>query len=466
MSVTLAGSERDDADTGTGHTPGRDLGLVIDPPASKWPELVGSSDVGEAGRQMRRELGLPEDRPVVMSGHQAEFWGPGILAKWIAGVVGAEALGACAAWLVADQDVGDAAQIRYPDADDDGSTRPGEARLDPARAPGEGAKPTSRQAPIDAGPATPGPLKQIASALRAHEQEPDAARQVQAALAGLAEPICPPPQAVFARELSRTTLFAELVDRMRQDPAACARAYNDAVARHPDAGVRPLVETDEARGVELPLWLIDEGGRRRRVTAAELADATPEQLAPRALLLTALVRLGACDLFIHGTGGGAYDQIMEDWIGAWLDRRPAPAAVVTATVLPDVPGVDLGAVERAERAAWRAHAAAHNPGLVGDERAADAKRELVGQIEAAKRAGLDPAPHFRRLHGLLAEFRGANSSDLGALTAEAERLTAQAAGSRRAAQVARDRTLAFPLMPRERLLALRDAIRGEFARIG
>lgn len=171
------------------------------------------------------------------------------------------------------------------------------------------------------------------------------------------------------------------------------------------------------------------------------------------------MRLGACDLFIHGTGGGAYDLVTEDWIGAWLGRPLAPAAVVTATVLPDVRVTNLHDAERADHASWLAHAARHNPGLLGDESADAAKRELLARIEQAKLVGQSPAPLFTQLHESLREARERHATTLETLDREAQRLQRAAGGARRGAQIARDRTLAFPLVPNDRLLALRDAIR-------
>ena len=443
------------------HTGGACPDLVIEPSASGWRNLIRFEPT-DTQQTLRRELGLPADQPVLMSGHQATLWGPGILAKWIACVEGARALGAHAAWLVADLDSGDASEVRYPARDEHGAPRPGLARLEPGRDAGERAKPTANQAPIHVDGHVPDAVHDIADALRAHEGETDAARQAHGALADLASPIVTAPSSVFARELSGTTLFAGLVERMRDEPDACARAYNDAVSRYPESGVRPLVVTDDSRGVELPLWVLTPLGGRRRATADDLHNTVVTSLAPRALLLTAIVRLGACELFIHGTGGGKYDKVTEDWVESWLGRRLAPAAVVTATVLPDVAGVDLGAGEAGDRAAWRAHAARHNPAILGDDEAGASKRDLLARIDAARDAGGDPGPHYRRLHEMLAAYRTRHAAEIENLADEAARLQGIAAGTRRGAQIARDRTLAFPFVPRDRLITLRDAIRERF----
>jgi hypothetical protein len=104
------------------------------------------------------------------------------------------------------------------------------------------------------------------------------------------------------------------------------------VARVPEARVRPL-RVEGAR-VELPLWWMPGrvGRARRAVWSDELAALKVDELAPRALAMTALVRKELCDLFIHGTGGGVYDRITDLWLGEWLGGGAlAPTAVVTAT---------------------------------------------------------------------------------------------------------------------------------------
>ena len=75
--------------------------------------------------------------------------------------------------------------------------------------------------------------------------------------------------------------------------------------------------------------------------ALESRDGEAMLLMPRALLLTALVRLGMCDLFIHGTGGLIYDRVTEQWFADWLGQAEgsiAPMIGVTAAVVAKKPG--------------------------------------------------------------------------------------------------------------------------------
>ena len=50
------------------------------------------------------------------------------------------------------------------------------------------------------------------------------------------------------------------------------------------------------------------------------------------MLLTLLARLAIGDLFVHGTGGSRYDNIMEQWLFDWLGVYPCYTTMATATL--------------------------------------------------------------------------------------------------------------------------------------
>lgn len=428
--------------------------LLMEPPAETWAGLIGH-DTSERARRFRERLGLPTDGPVVMSGHQAQIWHPGILSKYLAAAGAGEALHAHPAWLVVDQDTGNPLRVRSAQVGEDGSARAGVVDLGIGEGPGVnqplGLAPSAR---IVA--SCPDVVRPIGEALRAHEGASSLSEQVQGALEDLLAPITPPIQRVRALSVRQTELFAEVVARMADDPGSCQASYNRAASERPEARVRALKPGDARSGVELPLWDI-RSGERRRVYASDLAGVDPSDLAPRGLLMTGLMRLAGCDLFIHGTGGGAYDRVTDAWFEAWLGERPgAPSVVVSATIrLEGVGGSDE--VERAERLAWRAHAARHNPELLNDPDVSARKRELVERIRSAppgERAAL-----FREMHDLLDRHRRVHAEELAALDAAAREASLRAADARRISEIARDRTLPFPMYPQERLTALRGAIR-------
>lgn len=56
------------------------------------------------------------------------------------------------------------------------------------------------------------------------------------------------------------------------------------------------------------------------------------RLAPRALTLTSFLRLLVVDQFVHGIGGGLYDQVTDRILATWHDIAPPAFSVATATL--------------------------------------------------------------------------------------------------------------------------------------
>lgn len=444
---------------------------TLRPDPTSWAGLLRRhfAGIGPPHRTLRVQLGLPTDRPIVMAGHQAVLWHPGILAKYLAADALARRVGGSAAWLVVDQDTDDPFAVRYP-------TRTADGRLGVATTPSRGTgaghvravpdAPIGQQRPgvIDPGDPSAPPaidcvrdgLARIAGALGAYAEETSGARQVAGALGDLLEPLIPRSPTVFATGLAGTDLFAHLLSRMQEDPRACAYAYNGAVDRHPDAGLRPLVFDDANTRYELPLWRLEPGKPRRRVMADDVHGGRPTELAPKALLMTGLLRAGACDLFIHGTGGELYDRATEDWLSAWAPEMAlCPGAVATATLHLPLLGPGTPTAPQIARARWLAHRARHDPGLLNDQAAGMHKRELVASISAQPRHSPERLRLYHAMHEGLGRAREMHAADLERLARDAERLTGLAAD----AAIAADRTWAFPLYPPEVLSRLRDAVR-------
>lgn len=442
----------------------RDASLVIDPPGRDWPALLARRREHRLTATLREQLGLPLGVPIVMSGHQPTLWHAGILAKYLAASAAARRLGASPAWVVVDHDEVGAIDVRCP-VIESGRARVARAVLS---APGPIEFPACARPPIaelgalaalaDAQPHTylAAGLTRIAEALRGARGASSLAEQISDTLEALIEPLIPRAPTFFASALAQTDAFAELVERMLADPWRCAQAYNEACEAFPGSGVRPLAITPER--VELPLWRLAPDAPRRRVFAGP-APPPIESLAPRALFMTGLLRLAACDLFIHGTGGAAYDPVSARWFAGWLGEESlAPTAMVTATLLLSADGVTPDDPATVDAARWRAHAAAHNPALVSDSAAGD-KARLLAEIKAAPRRSPDRARAYRRLHALLADYRDRCADAL----ADLDHRAADLADHARATRALLDRTYPFPLHPPGTLAALRDAISAEFA---
>lgn len=454
---------------------------AFQPPPDRWAGMVRRDPPDKTAADTRKALGLPADRPVVMSGHQPGFWHPGILAKWFALRALAERIGAAPAWVLVDQSPG--ARIEYPAraapgrpvrraswvlARDDTPTAASPALTDVPQPPIPGATPS-----IQTG------LNTIAETLRnrapdlAHQLHRAAVEALELLLAGASRPAGASVDVVTlpASGLHASPAFARLLGAMRRDPEACAHRYNEAARSLPGAGVRPLALGSGA--VELPLWERADGpGPWRPVTSDRLADLPDERIVLRGLPMTALLRRWACDLFIHGTGGGGdegYDRVTEAWLGAWMphefpERALAPAVVATATLPPIALGDGEPTPTPREIAAARVHAhrASHDPALLGDAPAGRAKRELAERIERLPRGSRERAELFRQMHRLRAEALEAHADRVRAIDDRAEALAAR----RLEAELASDRTWPFPLHGAEAIGSLRREVSEAFAGVG
>lgn len=435
------------------------VSIRIEPEAPRWAELVRSwwSPRDAERVEARRECGLPTDRPIILTGHQAEFWHPGILAKFMAAQAAGESLGGATAWLIADQDDNAGSVVSLPTRGADGTLRRTHVDLndDPVEGVPTGARPAIDDAShgVDdaALPSVIAGFSAIRNAMRHASDAPTLAHQIARALGDLSEPWLAPAPSLFATEFHRSGAFSRLVGRMRSDARACVEAYNRAAGESLEAGIAPLELSRES--VELPLWRVRPGTARRRVFAHDIDEIPGAELAPRALLMTAFVRSVLCDLFIHGTGGAAYDRVTERWIELWLGRSLAPATMVTGDVL--LPLQETGATdEQLAQARWRAHHARHDPAMLGEPSRAEQKMALVAQIDRAPRLSEERAEAFGAMQALLASYRTDRREGLESLDDEVRRVE-RAVGAR---AIALDRTWAFPLHEQRAIDDLHHAV--------
>lgn len=228
-----------------------------------------------------------------------------------------------------------------------------------------------------------------------------------------------------------------LVLHLIENAPRFAHDYNTALAQYrtdngirsasrpmPDLGVNPT-------SVELPLWLddLDEGVRAR--ASVDLGRATPRlvvtadvfeldraapidervrslrfflrrhrlRLAPRAMTLTLFARLLLADVFVHGVGGGRYDQVTDRLIAAHFGITPPPFAVATATLYwPGSLGRTRSYVHLVEQ---EGHRLRH--GILGGR-----KRELTNAIAALPRRS---RPRSELFAALQQELRAAWAAD-------------------------------------------------------
>lgn len=397
-----------------------------------------------------------------MAGHQAAFWHCGILAKALAADAFARAASSAAAWIVVDQDEAEFDTLRFPALDAATTLRAADwiITAPPAEAVPACAIDPFEPRPLDlkgltpALPGIPAAIERARAALSARRDQQTAARQVAAATFDMLEPILARPSVIHATDLASTPAFAALIAQLFDDAPRAAATYNAAAAAHPEARLAQL-RTDPARSrIELPLWRIEKGAPRLRIFSDAPRPAAPSAaILPRALLMTAFLRRYACDLFIHGTGGGIYDLATEAWLDQWLGWKLAPAVIVTADLTLPLPAPPITR-EQALRAMWLDHRARHDPALAGRSDLAAEKSRIVQEIAAARQAGADPLPPYKRLHAMLDDYRKAEAPRLEAIARDAASM--RDALSR--ITLASDRAWPFFLHEPAALAALRQAV--------
>lgn len=475
---------------------------TLRPEAHSWAALAAAfhrapqSTIAGAN-SFSSELGLPSGS-LVYSGHQATFWHPGILAKRFAASAVAAKLGqdAHAVWLVVDQDATDATRLDLPCTTPDGvrsslvhvltprdgmsgkmeiAGRTGTITLltpalaRPALTP---PNPESLSAISSLAPSTRASLDAFSRAIAAASSATSQAVQVSDAIDALLESVAAPAHRILASDLSRTTLFRELCRRMLADPAACTRAYNQAVAEHPDAGLRPL-ECAAAR-IELPLWKLGatkRGTPRERVLASELApllevpaSSLIPVLLPRALLMTAMVRLASACIFIHGLGGEKYDPATERWLALWLTDLPklrlAPAVIATASLYLKQEGTPPAATQRARNIdIQKLRRVRYDPHMSHDAALEQAKQAALAEIESHPRRSPQRRAAYIRLTQIIEQHRTAHAADVARAEASLIEIISRAADPHIIdTDPALRRDWPFFLYPDEDLLALRGRV--------
>ena len=149
--------------------------------------------------------------------------------------------------------------------------------------------------------------------------------------------------------LAGTEAFRRYAAHVLHDLGRFREIYNAAIRSYRETnGIRstnhpaPELAPDEA-----PFWVRTTLTRRERATPA----SDVRTLRPRALTLTLFARVCLGDFFIHGIGGGKYDEVTDAIIRNYFGIDPPAYQVLSATLhlpLPGFPSTDDD-VKRAER---------------------------------------------------------------------------------------------------------------------
>jgi hypothetical protein len=137
--------------------------------------------------------------------------------------------------------------------------------------------------------------------------------------------------------LAQTDIFAQFAGHILGDLPRFREAYNSAIRRYRETnGIRnanhPAPELAEG---EAPFW-VRTGKTIRRERATAISDT--RLLRPRAVTLTLFARVCLGDFFIHGIGGGKYDEVTDGIICDYFGIEPPAYQVLSATLRLPLPG--------------------------------------------------------------------------------------------------------------------------------
>jgi hypothetical protein len=171
------------------------------------------------------------------------------------------------------------------------------------------------------------------------------------------------------------------------------------------------------------------------------------RLAPRALTLTAVLRLLAADQFVHGIGGGQYDQVLDKLIARHFHLDPPRFSITTATLY--FPGA-IGQQHVCLRClAEDGHRLKHS--ILGEN-----KSRYVNAIAAAPRHSIERSVLFADMHEKLFAARAGDGFRRWSDSYE------QAKNREKQEKIIFDRELFYAIQPEGRLREMIEKYRNSF----
>lgn len=454
------------------------------------------------------------DGPTILAGHQAEFFHAGVFAKTIAADTLAHVTSGLALFVLVDSDTPKSAVVRAPAID---AAR--ESIVERIPIPG-----AALELPVEDQPLRPAAEWRSCFDRLAETAEPRTdnliATFAEAALSdapldwtgiisrgqAAAERECGATPSTFLRvsQMCAWPSFRAFAAHWLLHAADLAAGYNAAQSafrrrhrvRSPQRPVPPL---QVAQAAECPFWLQRPGQRRRRLFVRKqrdrvelFADNEPIdaemfdhfrryeyhlnpwpleksgwRIRPRALALSAFMRLLVADVFIHGIGGAKYDEVTEEFMRTGFGVTLPPLVCVTATArIPAPPAAALAVAIASAGGPPTAHGLLHNPQRYLRDIPPPLLNERQRRIAASDRLrreqrGDRPARRaaWQSIRAVNAEIAAAARDQIASLEAARE---SHRVLDRRAA-VWRDREYFFALHSRSTMLALADRVRDAIA---
>lgn len=457
-------------------------------------KLLGTP-LSEVRAAARKWIGhLNDDQPVIATGHQTELWHAGVWVKNAVIHAAAEKMGGRAFHFAVDTDSPKHLLLRWPGAsmpiaDDERSATAHWSGLLNAPTPKHVADVrTALTAAARSWDFQPMVFDLLNSLERLSREQPRLPDALCNALHELDGSLGLRYDAMVVSPILESPPFLQFAAHCIANARHFAGDYNAALDAYRDehgmttAG-RPMPDLFVSHeAIELPFWLDDLAtGHRTRpsvfelegrsvlklVTGEEIAFSSDEngaaaalrlhkflaetshRISPRALTLTMFLRLFIADMFIHGIGGGRYDQVLDKLIHRHFGITPPTFAVATSTMFfPLAVGRSRACVPCVGR---EGHHLRHRS-------LGDGKREFLQSIESLPRRSRDRAGVFFAMQTALRN----NWSTDPKLTAWERRLTAVREQEQRDV-VEFDRELFYGVQPRERLTGLIERVQQEFA---
>ncbi len=391
----------------------------------------------EVRQRLRQSLGYEIDQPLIATGHQAEPHHPGVWAKNALIDAVASKLGGRGVHFAVDSDEPKHLELRWPGGsvpltDDSASRRAAWSGLvqppTPQHLKQVQASFSSAASAWNFSPMVPEFLSQLA---RQSVGSPNLPKALSESLHQLDSQLGLHYDSKVVSPICQSEPYLLFVHHVLARAGEFAAHYNDALARYrrrnkiKDPG-RPMPDLKvSANSCEVPFWLdsVVTGTRSRAsvipvdgkwalrdpggdvfqfdattdgwTAATALSDWLRQKglrLSPRALTLTSVLRLFVADQFVHGIGGGQYDQVLDTLISTHFGIAPPRFSVTTATLFfPEAAGRPRACLPCIVR---EGHRLKHS--VLGQR-----KMQLVHQIAAAPRGSSERSTLFYRMHDLL-----------------------------------------------------------------
>lgn len=457
-------------------------------------KLLGSS-LSEIRAAARAWIGHSNaDQLLIATGHQTELYHPGVWVKNAVIHAAAEASGGAAYHIAVDTDTPKHLLLRWPGAsmlvsDDPRTAGAAWSGLLDAPTPSHIAELRSAlQKDATQWDFEPLVFDVLDALQKQSVEQPPLSAAICNALHALDWSLGLRHHAMTFSPIASSPPFLQFVSHVLANARVFAHQYNAALREYREengmkTNSRPMPDLFiSEQSVELPFWLDDlaHGTRTRPSmfevggkTVLELVDgqefaidptedgasaarrlsqflaATQHRLSPRALTLTMFLRLFVADTFIHGIGGGRYDQVLDKLIASHFNIAPPAFAVATATMLfPTAVGRERVCLPCVME---EGHRLKHD--ALGDR-----KKSFLENIRQQPRRSTQRAMAYREMQTALRESWRTNPAIV-----EWERRLEQTRADEQSEAVAFDREVFYAMQPKARLAEMIERIGQSFA---